>query len=130
MIRNAPELGTTWAQPESGSHFMTPFARLITAGEIVRLRACLAHRPASRQASTSDQSQIAHKTRSKTTGAAPAWGSAVGSVGIVPTKSQLSTTASGEKHGAFEQLSIVELSEPKKDAGEDQCNDFPARVDD
>src|SRR5215813_13156940 len=49
-------------------------------GEIVRLRAWLAHRPASRQASTSDQSQIANKT-SKTTGAAPAWASAVGSVG-------------------------------------------------
>src|SRR5215469_3626262 len=36
--------------------------------------------------------------------------------------------ASGEKRGAFEQLSVVELSEPKKDAGEDQCNDFPARI--
>src|SRR5215468_11256981 len=63
-----------------------------TYGGIVRLRAVLAHRPASRQASTSDQSQIANKTRSKTTGAAPAWASAVGSVGIVRTRSQLSTT--------------------------------------
>src|SRR5215470_9653812 len=37
--------------------------------------------------------------------------------------------ASGEKHGAFEQLSVVELSEPKKSAGENQCNDFPTRID-
>ena len=33
--------------------------------------------------------------------------------------------ADGEKQGAFERLSVVELSESKKDAGEDQRDDFP-----
>ena len=36
--------------------------------------------------------------------------------------------ADGEKQGAFERLSVVELSEPKKDAGEDQRNDSPPRI--
>ena len=36
--------------------------------------------------------------------------------------------ADGEKQGTFERLSVVELSEPKKDAGEDQRNDFPPRI--
>ncbi len=36
--------------------------------------------------------------------------------------------ADHQKQGAFERLSVIELSEPKKDAGEDQCNDFPVRI--
>src|SRR5215470_15947941 len=86
----------SWAQlghKPSRALLLNDFIRpTCTYGGIVRLRAVLAHCPASRQASTSDQSQIADKTRSKTTGAAPAWASAVGSVGIVRTRSQLSTT--------------------------------------
>src|SRR5215813_5025231 len=67
-------LGTNRVGPLLLNDFIRPTC---TYGEIVRLRAWLAHRPASRQASTSDQSQIANRTRSRTNGAAPTWTSAV-----------------------------------------------------
>jgi hypothetical protein len=128
MIRNAPELGTVWAQTESSSYFMTSSAHLSTDGEIVKAES-LACSPSRLAPSVHERPEPdCQQDKEQDERSSPYMGKRRRIGRDRPDQEPAEHDADGEKQGAFERLSVVELSEPKKDAGEDHRNDFPPRI--